>query len=342
MAHTFNIFLLVSGAALIGFGLWAFHSNAIYLGLTVAIGLGLLIVAILYDKRHMQQLKVKRLTDINQRIAELTRKPWLSDQNLQIQRSKTVVFLALLMSVASAMLIQAGLTMPLISWPYLLGGLVFLAITAIALSRFYVGIGKPSCEFNRNGFTTPIHGFIPWKEVMGICLHEVSTRGNTYYTLLFSVENYAKIVTNIHWTDRMFGFFGVGAMERGVVGVQLNKQKEQPEVIYAVAKYLWKQATGFDYDWNPSLSDTYNESAKQLAKALSSQSTDPEMLHDRLIQNPQAVLSELEQVNAHQTIVRNELSKATRKLRIQLWIVSAGAVFFFLIKIYFIWKKHNP
>jgi hypothetical protein len=343
MSHLVNLFLLVSGAALIGFGfgLWAFHSNTIYLVLTVVVGLSLLVVAILYDKRHLQQLKEKRLVDISQRISELTKKPWLSDQTLQVHRSATMTLLAISMGIVSAILIKVGLTIPSISWTYLLGGLVFLAITVISLSRFYVGIGKPACEFNRNGFTTPIHGFISWKDVAGINFREITTRNGTRYGLLFRVENYAKIVTNIHWTDRMFGLFGIGAMSRGVIGVELNDQKEQPEMVYAVAKFLWKQATGYDYDWNPNLSDAYNESAKQLGKLITTQSTDPEILHDRLIKNPQAVLSEFEKVNAHQTIVTNELNKAARKLRIQLWIVSAGVLIFFLVRLYLLWVKHN-
>ena len=341
MSRLVNIIVLAIGPILLGFAGFFYKVNLVLAIFILLMGVGLMIFASTRDSRREKTLEEDRQVEINRRISELTKKPWLSDQSLQIQRSSTMTFLAISMGIASMILIKVGLTMPSISWAYLLGGLVFLAITAISLSRFYVGIGKPACEMARNGFTIPLHGFISWKEVIGINLQQITTRGNTQYILHFRVEDYTKVVTNIHWTDRMVASLGLGAMGRSVVGVQLNDPKESPEVIYAVAKFLWKQATGCDYDWNPSLSDAYNESEKQLAKALSSQSTDPEILHDRLIQNPQAVLSELEKMNAHQTIVKNELSKAARKLRTQVWVVTVGALVFFLVRLYSLWVKRH-
>lgn len=343
MSRLINVLFIATGLLLFCFSFVIYQTNVhALLTLTILLsGLGLIAFAFMRDGRHEKTLKENKQVETNRRISELTKKPWLSDQTLQVHRSTTMTLLAISMGTISAILIKVGLAIESIPWTYLLCGLLFLVVTVITLSRFYVGIGKPACDLNRNGLNIPIHGFIPWKEVMGICLHEVATRGNTNYILLFRVENYAKVVTDIHWTDRMFGLFGIGAIGRGVVGVQLNDQKEQPEVFYAVARFLWKQATGFDYDWNPSLSDAYNESAKQLARVFSSQSADPELLQDRLIQDPQAVLSELEQVNAHQTIVTNELHKAARKLKIQVWIVSAGLLIFFLARLYFLWVKHH-
>ncbi len=343
MSRLANLLMLSIGIILIpsSFSALLHNNNLLFAATICLIGIGLIAFSSIRDSRYEKKLKENKQVEISRRISELTKKPWLSDQTLQVHRSTSMTLLTISMGIISAILIKVWLTMPSVSWPYLLGGLVFLLITVIALSRFYVGIGKPACEMNRNGFNIPIHGFIPWKEVIGIYLHEVATRGNANYVLLFKVENYTKVVTDIHWTDRMFGLFGLGAMKRGVVGVQLKDPKESPEVIYAVAKFLWKQATGFDYDWNPKLSDAYNDSAKQLGKLIANQSTDPEVLHDRLVKNPQSLLSELEKVNAHQTIVTNELNKAARKFRLQIWILTSGAIVFFLVRLYFLWAKHH-
>ena len=343
MSRVINVLFIAIGLLLFCFSFVIYQTNVhVLLPLTILLsGIGLMVFAFMRDSRHEKTLKENKQVEINRRISELTKKPWLSDQALQVHRSATMPPLAISMGIISVILIKVGLTIESIPWTYLFFGFLFLVFTVITLSRFYVGISKPACEMSRNGFTIPLHGFISWKGVTGICLHEVTTRGNTSYILLFRVEDYAKIVTNIHWTDSMFGLFGLGVMKRGVIGVQLNDPKEQPEVIYSASKFLWKQATGFDYDWNPSLSDAYNESAKQLGKVFSTQSSDPKILYDRLVKNPQAMLSELETASKHQTIVANELQKASRKLRIQLWIVSAGVLIFFLVKLYFLWMKHN-
>lgn len=343
MSRVINVLFIAIGFLLFCFSFVIYQTNVhVLLTLTILLsGLGLIAFAFMRDSRHEKTLKENKQLETNHRINELTKKPWLSDQVLQVRRSATMTFLAISMGIASVILIKVGLAMPSIPLSYSLGGLMFLAITVISLSRFYVGIGKPACEMNRNGFIIPIHGFIPWKEVTRICLHEVTTRGNTNYILLFKIEDYAKIATNIHWTELMLATLRLGVMRRGVVGVQLKDPKEPPKVIYAVSKFLWKQSKGFDYDWNPNLSDAYNESAKQLVKVFSTQSTDPEVLHARLLKNPQALLSEFEKVNAYQAIVRTELDKAVRKLRFQLWIVSAGVIVFFLVRLYFLWMKHN-
>ena len=341
MSRSINVIFIAVGLVLFCFSFVIYQSSA-HILLTLALllsGIGLVAFAFIRDNHREKTLKEDRQVEINRRISELTKKPWLSDQTLQVYRSTSMTLLTISMGIISAILIKVWLTMPSVSWPNLLGGLVFLLITVIALSRFYVGIGKPTFELNRNGFTTPLHGFIAWKEVIGICLNKVTIRDNTNYILLLRLENYAKAVANIHWTERMFGGLGLGSMRRGVIGVQLKDPKEQPEVIYAAAKFLWKQATGYDYDWNPNLSDAYNESAKQVGKLISTQSVDPKFLQDMLEKNPALVLSEFEQVSAHQAIIESELKKGARKLRVQLWIVSAGAVIFFLVKIYLYMEK---
>jgi len=333
MPQIVNLFLLVVGLLATGISLVAIHGNPILFVVT-AMGVGLIIVAYISDQRRELREKEKQRTDIARRIAELTQTPWTSNQTLIIHGSVWMVVLLLLAGLAGAWAVYAGITATSTSWTLAMSGSFFLVLSAIALPRGLSGLGKPACELDRNGFITPIHRQIPWREVTGIHLQQYTYRGRTTSILLFRTDHYQRIVTDIHWTVRVLALIGLGAIRRGVVGVPLNDSKEKPETIYAVARFLWKQATGHDYEWNPMLSHTYNEAAKRM-EDITVRRLDPEALKSQLSEHPEEALAELEQMSKDITTIRTERTRLISRFN---WATGIAAILM-LLSIFWPWLR---
>ncbi len=294
MPRIINLLLLAVGLIMAALGLLTFRVTLIL------VGVGLIVAAVIRDRRRAQQVKDNQSADIARRIAELTQAPWHSHQTLKVHRSVWMAIGLLLGGLASAWAVHDGITGASVRWSWVFGGSLLLAAIAIALPRSLASPGKPACELDRNGFVTPIHGRIPWREVSGIHLHQVEHRGVTTSFLFFRVARFRHIAADIHWSERVLALFGLGALRRGVIGVPLKGSNENPGTIYAVARFLWKQATGLDHQWNPMMSDDYNEAAKRVAE-IASRLPDPDVL-----EHPNEALAALEQAQKDFATMRAE------------------------------------
>lgn len=322
-----NFILLVLGLVLTAIGLIAFYGNP-GLFIVLALGVGLIFAAFVSDRRRERRAAEKRRHNITHRIAELTKAPWPSHQTMKILSNVRWMLLVIaLMGTASAGIVYIGITEGAIQWPPVLSGSFLLALTLFALPRNLLGLGKPSCELDRNGFVTPIHGRIPWHEVNGIHLQQFTNRGVTVSTLFIRVENYRRVVADIHWTERILAIFGLGALRRGIVAIRLNDSKEVPETIYAVARFLWKQSTARDYDWVPMQSDAFNESLKRLGE-MASRHPSPDDLKRQLIEHPEEALAELEQFNKDTITLRTEHGRQMSRFK---WAIGVGLALMLLI-----------
>lgn len=306
MPKIVHLLLLAGGMIIAIFGLAAFHVAAILLGSAM------IAVAFFSDRRRERQEKEKRNAENARRVAELIRAPRHSHKTLKLDGSYWVAVGLMLGGFASALAIHKGITSDAVRWQWVLGGAFFLALIAIALPRSLASLGKPLLELDRDGFAMPIHGRIPWREVSGVDLHQITHRGMTTSILFFRVMRYQHIVASIHWTERVMAAFGLGAVARGIVGAPLAIAKENPETVYAVARFLWKQATGHDYDWNSMLSDEYNGAAKRLA-ATGARPLDPDV-----IEHSDAILADLEQARKDLAVMRTEGARATSRLN---WVI---------------------
>lgn len=315
MTKIVNLLLLAGGIMMAGFGLAAFHVAAILLGF------GMIVVASFSDRRRERLEKEKRSADIARRIAELTQAPWHAHKTLKLDGSLWMAVGLMLGGFASALAIRKGITSDAVHWQWVLGGAFFLTLIAIALPRSLASLGKPLLELDRDGFAMPIHGRIPWREVSGVDLNQFTHRGTTTSILLFRVAHYQHIVANIHWTERALAAFGLGAVARGVVGARLPASKENPETVHGVARFLWKQATGHDHNWNSMLSDEYNEAAKRMA------ATTSRPLGQDVLEHPDEALAKLEQVRKDFAVMRTEGTRVTSRLN---WAIGIAMILFIL------------
>ncbi len=301
MRRILNIFLFTIGVLLAAFGFITYKDgNSLFIPLSV-VGLGLVIFSSVKDFRFAKHRQEEYLEEVNNRVTALTQKPWMSEQSLEVHNSKSMLLLLLIVAGISLYTAYSAL---IIAPPKLLLGIgasILSFLFTFTLVRASTGISNPDLILNRNGLTSPIFGYISWQEVEGVDLQIIHARNTTNYALIFKVSNYSKIATNIHWTERMLGGLGLGAIGRGRLLFPLQGAEEKPETITAVAKFLWHQSTGNNDDWGHLHSAEYNEASKRLDLILE-QSKNPDAFDKLSLNNP----VDLEQVKRDLDIVTSE------------------------------------
>lgn len=299
MPQLVNLFLVIFGVIAVGAGLAGLRSHPASLIVLIA-GIAVIALAYFSDRRRERRRDERKRVGDQRRMDELTRRTWGPGDSLRVPGSVWVVVAGLLLVAAGAGVWHMGVTTVRQDWIPVLVGAVFLLSGGLILARALPGIGRPALELTSAGFATPLNGRIVWRDVSGVFLQAVTHRnGAESFRLMFRVKQFARAATAIHWTDRLFAMFRLGALARGVVEVGLPKSKEPPKVVYALARLLWKQATGHDYDWNPLMSDQYNEALQrmdaittrmQASGAVEASLADPERLSRDMAQLEQDVI----------------------------------------------------
>ena len=269
------------------------------------------------DKRREKSILKQHAEEIKLRVETLAKAPWKNGKSLEVRTSRTNVLIALLMLVASVLFAyySASATEP--KWALFTGSVLFSAVVLFALVRIFPGMGKPALVLSIRGFQTPLHGIVPWCEVGGINLQQIALQGSTSNTLIFQVENYAKGVGRIHWTDRALAIFGLGVLKRKVIPILLNGASEAPETVYAIARLLWQQNTGMSHDWNPMFSNEFNQAARRMHEFIDHHK-DPSASADEILRDPDKTLQEIEQFRQDMSIVNSERRRTISTLN---WMV---------------------
>lgn len=318
MPKPINLLLLLLGLLLAVSSLFLRGTPASFA--VIALGVGLIVLALISDYRRKKRVTEEERIETDRRIADLTQAAWPSHQTLKIQGSAWMVLLVLLIGLTGTWAVHAGITAAPFRWLFVLGGAFVMAVTAIAFPRALAGLGKPACEFDADGFVTPIHGRIRWNEVTGINLQQTTHRGVTTSILLVRTELHKRPLPDLHWTERVLALLGLGALRRGIVGVQLRDRREKPQTVYAVARFLWKQATGLDHEWSPMHSDAYNEAARRVGNT-ATRRLDADALQRYRAKNPREALAELDQMSKDLDTMRSERKRFETRLNWTLAIV---------------------
>ncbi len=313
------LLLAVIGFALMGIGLALFMQSPLGISLIlVPSGAGVIYWAYRWDARSEKSIEYKRLEMVSSRVDSLTKKPWSHNQVLEIKRSSFIVFVSCLVWIAIVFYTYSITLSPVVDWSIFMLGCFFSVMFLFVLLRLLCGFGKPSLLLNVQGFVTPLYGMIQWPEVEGINLYQQTMRGQKNSFLYFKIGNFSSSGNDIHWTEKILSSFGIGAIKRKVIPVFLNGAKEEPEAIYAVARFLWKQSTGLHHDWNPMFSGEMNQAMRRVHD-LSAQSLDIQTLADNLRNAPEKELQKANQFSRDMQIINKEVSRQTRRYRLALY-----------------------
>jgi hypothetical protein len=333
MPKVANLLLLIMGMIASGVGLAGMRTRHGAWVLLVA-GLALVALACVSDRRREARREERRRLAIEKRTAQLAGQPWRPGQSLRLPQPARTLVLPPLLTLLGIGGVWLHWHLPTSQWPPLIVGVPLLALGVLAQSRILGGIGRPALELSSAGLITPLSGAIAWREVAGIFLHSVTTRrGATTHLILFRVPCYAKVVSSVHWTDRLLAVFRLGPLACGRLAVILAGSKEPPQAVYALARHLWKQQTGNDYEWNPFASDAVNEALRR---------TGTYVAHMREPGAVEAALADLSGTVAASTQLTRDMALIAGERKRQLaraWWIAGAFVLIMLLRVAWPWLE---
>lgn len=307
-----NLLLLIAGVIVAGIGLAAVRHQPVY-AVLLLVGVALVAVAYYSDQRRATRRKERARADAAQRIRALTGRPWNSEKALRLRQSFAGLLAMLLLMAVGGGVFYFALHDPVHPWPVEVVGAGMFIAGALFLPRMMAGVGRPALELTSQGVTMPLYGRIPWRNVSGIAVQSITTQGRTTHRLMLRVPRLVEVASQIHWTDRLLAVVHLGPLVRNVIAVPLAGGGEKPEVVDAVARFLWKQATGNDYPWSPLASDAVNEALRRTGelatRAATSASAGPAMA------DPRPRLAEMRQAERDAILIGEDLQRRARKLR---------------------------
>lgn len=328
MPRIFNLSLLVIGVivSLVGFAAFS-RIPAMTAILIAGAGVAIVILAMLSD-RHRVRSKEQRHAEVQAQIAELTKSPWVPGQRLAVRSGPGMFLGSLFLGVFGVLALFTELPEAAgADAHFVIFGTLLLVMAVIGVPRSAAEFFNPALELSVQGIDSPLHGRISWSEITGIDLQRTEIKGFVSYLLHFRVENYWKIVKEMHWTEHVLGLFRLGANRRGYITVYLGGRNGQAEVAFAVARFLWKQETGSDYLWSPFFSRKENDQIKRnwhtdrkLEKL--------ERLAESVVSNPEQVLQELNQIEESVALTRSERKRESYR---QKWVVLIALVVLFAL-----------
>lgn len=325
MPRILNLLLLVVGVIVVGVGIAGLgRGSPVFVALLI-VGISAVAIAFLSDRRRERRHEQKRSSEVGQRIAELTTRPWTGAQSLSLPQSVWGAVFLLLLVLVGGFLLQLHVASAIPPPGSLVGGVLLVAVGGAGLSRKLAGWGRPALELTTAGVGTPLNGRIAWRDISGVALSELATRGRRSYRLMLQVPRFAQVVRTVHWTDQLLAAIRLGPLARGTVVVPLASTRERPAVVYAVARALWKQSTGNDYEWNPLASNELNAALKRTGE-YTARIRQPAAVHEA-VADPRRALEDMERVRADMELIAHERKRqATRAKWITGVIVLVAAV----------------
>jgi hypothetical protein len=135
------------------------------------------------------------------------------------------------------------------------GGAIVLGAVVLLLLHRVPTLGKPRLVVTTTGFQLPHAPLVPWQLVEGIWLE--NNRHNYQvmsHSLIFYVPTLAEAIGRFPWFMQML--FPLRTRKgKKRLAVMLAGTSEDPEVVYRLARHLWKQSTGRDYPWFPDMTE---------------------------------------------------------------------------------------
>jgi hypothetical protein len=263
MQKIVNRLLLTIGivTGFFGFAMYLYRCDLFRVYEIIGCGLVLCILAIILDHRRARQAALWRKIHLKHRIANLTKIPWQPHQSLKIKGiGFHFIFYSVSIGFFGALLISSGISAEQWKWSNLLAGSICLAISLLMMAYELSVLGKPACELDRDGVSIPLFGRIPWHAITGIHLLEQTHRRMTIaYKLSFRVSDTQNILPHAHWMERFLYALHIGRIRQKALSTWLLDKNELPETVEAVARFLWKQATGHQNFWNPLFSKSFND-----------------------------------------------------------------------------------
>ena len=306
--------LLVPGIIIIGVGIALSLSDMNMAVIVIVLGVVIIICANILDKKYLKEKERRHFQKMAKEMRNLMEMDcWPAEKVLKTDSELEfgMFLFCLFFIVMCPIVIRNGMASDPVDWKAILASGCMLAIAVFYLSRIILYLGKPAFELSRGGFFTPRYGFIPWHQVFGIYLwFDLGRFGSRHYALFFRIKNSQSILEK-RWMRRMLVYLGLVRAQDNYfnLSIILNSKCETPETIETAAKLLWNKARGRQYDWNPWLSNAYNDAVRRISENSVNieDGQENELLPDQTQQ--------LKQYEEDLNIVKNELRRSVSQIK---------------------------
>jgi hypothetical protein len=158
------------------------------------------------------------------------------------------------------------------------GGIGLAAAAALLLLHSVSTLGRPRLVVTPAGFRLPLAPMVAWQLVEGIWLEQNRYNQRVIaHKLLFYVPTLPDWIGRFPWFTKLLYPLRTRQGKRRLAAV-LAHTSEDPDVVYRVARHLWKQSTGRDYPWFPDMKEeaaaAYRQSDEHFARLRDYSGTD--------------------------------------------------------------------
>lgn len=158
------------------------------------------------------------------------------------------------------------------------GGAGLAAAAVLLLLHRVPTLGRPRLVVTPAGFRLPLAPMVAWQLVEGIWLEKNQHNQQVIsHKLLFYVPTLPDWIGRFPWFMKLLYPLRTRQGKRRLAAV-LAHSSEDPEVVYRLARHLWKQNTGRDYPWFPDMKEeaaaAYRQSDEHFARLRDYSGTD--------------------------------------------------------------------
>lgn len=241
--------LLAAGIAAIGLGLGPLSLDSKPLGFSVAAAGALTCLAIaIWVPGFMTRREERQKQDDLARAEEMANRIAMTGESFDLSDTFRSFLITLTITAFPAITFFA-LPTPLPP-PVMVFGSIFTVLAFFAWASFIPRLQAPALSLSRTGLKSALHGSIPWEEVKGVNLSQVTSRGAKIHTLEFLIPNIASFRPQMHPSGRLFRSLAFGRIR---TMLRFSVTPRQAAFTEHLARGLLKRATGRSGHWIPDM-----------------------------------------------------------------------------------------
>jgi hypothetical protein len=206
-----------------------------------------------WRRRALERARVRAATDAEARFRALSARAASPQFELPVHGSAQLLLLGIggLGMAACLLLVGSAEGSTLMT----AGGAIVLAAVGLLLLQTVPTLGQPRLVVTTSGIRLPHAPLVPWQLVEGIWLQKNSPHERVMsHSLMFYVPDLQSLIHRFPWFMTLLYPWRTRKGKRRL-GVMLAGSSESPEVVYRLARHLWKQSTGRDYPWFPDMTE---------------------------------------------------------------------------------------
>jgi hypothetical protein len=216
----------------------------------------------LLDRRREQNAAKLSAEQAEARFGELSALANAGHFELKVKGSKQALYTFAFL-VVGAVVMYWGWTTDSVG--AMVGGAIIFLLGAFLSLGVLPALFRPVITLTKAGFNSPLMGDVSWHYVDGMFLERIPLRDGVMHRLVFRITSLPNLVPSFGIFHRLL-YALPGRSRKQQVHITLWNTSEPPEVVYRLARLLWRQA-GRSAFWYPGMPEDVELALRQLHEA---------------------------------------------------------------------------